>query len=338
MTRVFVIAEAGVNHGGDLGRALAMVDAAADSGADAVKFQTFRAELLASPSAPTAQYQRAAAAGLSQLEMLRSLELSEPSHCAIADRCMARGIEFMSTPFDAASAGFLASIGMRRIKVPSGELTNVPFLRQLAALELPLIVSTGMSSLEEVSHAVATLRSASAGSSPDPVLLHCTSNYPAAPADINLRAMVTMREATGLPVGYSDHTLGITAAIVAAALGASVIEKHFTLDRSLPGPDHAASLEVDELRDLVRAVREASVMLGSPEKRPSASELVVREVVRRSVAAARPMSVGHRLCEEDLTCLRPGTGMSPDQLPSLVGRVTRRNLDRGQLIRPEDLL
>jgi N,N'-diacetyllegionaminate synthase len=336
MGDTFIIAEAGVNHCGSVERALDMVDAAAGCGADAVKFQTFSTDLLVSSSAPTAAYQRTAVGAARQEEMLRGLELARDDHRRIVERCALRGIEFMSTPFDAGAAGFLVSAGMRRMKVPSGELTNDGFLLHLASLGLPLIVSTGMATLGEVRHAVGILgRLPDRAIGPPLVLLHCTSNYPVAPADVNLRAMRTMADEFGLPVGYSDHTLGITAAVAASALGAVVIEKHFTLDRSLPGPDHAASLEPDGLRALVTAVREVEQMLGSPEKRPSSSELPVRDVVRRSVAAARPLSSGQRLRADDLTCLRPGTGIPPGELQSLVGRTILRDVGGGMLLERE---
>jgi N,N'-diacetyllegionaminate synthase len=335
MGKTFIIAEAGVNHCGSVEKALDLVDVAAASGADAVKFQTFSTDLLVSPAAPTAEYQRAAVGVERQGEMLRKLELSREAHVRLAQRCASRGIEFMSTPFDLGSAEFLVSIGMRRMKVPSGELTNDGFLRALASMGIPLVVSTGMATLDEVRHAAAIVRHAPVlhepGSMPL-VFLHCTSNYPAQPADVNLRAMQTIAEATGVPVGYSDHTLGIGAALAAVALGAEIIEKHFTLDRGLPGPDHAASLEPDGLKLLVRSVRDVEAMLGSPEKRPTASELPVRDVVRRSIAAARPLVAGQRISEGDLTCLRPGTGIAPRELPSLVGRTVLCDVAAGALL------
>lgn len=333
MGETFIIAEAGVNHCGSVERALKMVDAAAECGADAVKFQTFSTDLLVSSSAPTAAYQRTAVGAASQAEMLRGLELSRDAHHRVVERCQRRGIEFMSTPFDRDAADFLVSLGMRRMKVPSGELTNDGFLRYVASLGLPLIVSTGMATLDEVRHAVGVIgRQPGPRSEPKLVLLHCSSNYPTACVDVNLRAMRTMADDTGLPVGYSDHTLGINASVAATALGAVVIEKHFTLDRSLPGPDHAASLEPDGLGALVTAVREVERMLGSPEKRPSAPELAVRDVARRSVAAARPLSSGQRLSADDLTCLRPGTGIPPGELHSLVGRTILCDVGEGMLL------
>jgi N,N'-diacetyllegionaminate synthase len=335
MSNVTIIAEAGVNHNGDVDRALEMVDIAADAGADAVKFQTFSTDLLVSASAPTAAYQQSAVGVARQEQMLRGLELTRAAHHRIVERCALRGIEFMSTPFDWGAAEFLVSIGMSRVKVPSGELTNDGFLRRLAGLGLPLIISTGMATLEEVQHAMGIIeqqRRRERTSEPSVVLLHCTSSYPAAPTEVNLRAMRTMADSLGVPVGYSDHTLGINAAVAAVALGAVVIEKHFTLDRTLPGPDHAASLEPDGLRSLVAAIREVESMLGSPDKRPSASELPIRDVARRSVAAARSLCSGQQLTGDDLICLRPGNGIPPGELQSLIGRTILRDVGGGTLL------
>lgn len=338
MEKSFIIAEAGVNHCGSVERALDMVDVAADCGADAIKFQTFDTDHLVSASAPTVDYQRIAVGESRQDRMLEALELPKDAHHMIVERCARRGIEFMSTPFDLGSAGFLVALGMRRLKVPSGELTNDVFLQGLSALRLPLIVSTGMATLDEVRRAIAILSPGGAPSRegiPRLVLLHCTSNYPTHPLDVNLRAMATMASELGLPVGYSDHTLGINASVAAVALGAVVIEKHFTLDRTLPGPDHAASLEPDGLGDLVRSIREVEAMLGSPEKKPTPSELPIRAAVRRSVASARALVRGQRLTVEDLTCLRPGVGIPPSELPSLVGRLVLRDVARGTLLERE---
>lgn len=335
MDKSFIIAEAGVNHCGSVERALDMVDVAAGCGADAIKFQTFDTDLLVSTSAPTADYQRTAVGESRQDRMLRALELPKEAHGLIVERCARRSIEFMSTPFDLGSAAFLVSLGMKRLKVPSGELTNDVFLQGLSALGLPLIVSTGMATLAEVRHAVSVLSPGAAACRdgiPALVLLHCTSNYPAHPLDVNLRAMATMASELGLPVGYSDHTLGINASVAAIALGAVVIEKHFTLDRTLPGPDHAASLEPGGLAELVRSVREVEAMLGSPEKQPSPSEFAVRAVARRSVASARALVRGQCIAVDDLTCLRPGSGIPPSELTSLVGKVVLRDVSPGTLL------
>ena len=294
--RCFIIAEAGVNHNGSDELALRLVEAAADAGADAVKFQTFRAELLAKPGSEKAVYQKSQTGAGDQLSMLRELELSESQHRLLQPRCEQLGIEFMSTPFDQPSVDFLLDLGVRRLKIPSGELTNHPFLKYISTKGVPLILSTGMASLEEVQDAVQVVRSVREQHAfTEPLaevltLLHCTSNYPAARENVNLRAMQTLHQATGLPVGYSDHTEGILVAPVAAALGATVIEKHFTLDHSLPGPDHAASLEPDELSEMIRNIRNVETLLGSSEKTPTQSELLVRDVVRRSVTLTRQVS------------------------------------------------
>jgi N-acetylneuraminate synthase len=323
MTRsVFVIAEAGVNHGGDLGRARALVDVAAAAGADAVKFQTFTADRLVTRGAAAAEYQQRALGGeISQHAMLSRLELSPAAHEALRAHCADRGIEFMSTPFDPDSAVYLAKLGVRRLKISSGDVTNVPMLEVVGGLGLPVILSTGMADLAEVEAAVATLRASGLA---DLVLLQCVSNYPADPADTNLRVMDTYAARFGVPVGLSDHTLGLTIAIAAVARGARWLEKHFTLDRTLPGPDHQASLEPAELAALVRAVRAVEAALGDGVKRPVPAELPVRAVARKSVVAARDLPAGALIGPDDLVVLRPGTGLPPGRLRDLVGRRTAR--------------
>lgn len=318
--RTFVIAEAGVNHNGDLALARKLVDVAADAGADAVKFQTFSVDRLVTPTAAPAEYQRRTGAA-SQHEMLRQLELSPAAHEDLAAHCATRGIEFMSTPFDPESARFLAGLGVRRLKVPSGEITNLPLLEVVGSFGRQVILSTGMAEMAEVETAVATLRRAGAS---DLVVLQCVSNYPAEAAATNLRVMDTYAQAFGVPVGLSDHTVGLTIAIAAVARGARYLEKHFTLDRTLPGPDHQASLEPDELAALVRAVRDVEAAIGDGIKRPAPSELPVRDVARKSLVAARDLTAGSVLRQEDLVILRPGTGISPARLPEVVGRRTAR--------------
>lgn len=340
---VFVIAEAGVNHNGDVERALAMVDVAKASGADAIKFQTFAADRLASPHAEKAEYQKRETGDGDQHAMLKALEMSEEMHRALIQRCAEVGIEFMSTPFDEEAADLLLGLGMARIKVPSGEIVSHPFLRHLAATDMPLILSTGMATLAEIQEAldvVARTREVhghTASMAERVTVLHCTSNYPAEPDELNLRAMQTIAEATGLPVGYSDHSLGIAVAPAAVALGAQVIEKHFTLDRALPGPDHRASLEPDELTEMIRNIRTVERALGSSEKRPSESELKVRAVARRSVAARGDLPSGHVLSMSDLILLRPGTGIEPRDMERLVGRRLERALKAGDLFVWSDL-
>ncbi len=330
MPQVFIIAEAGVNHNGSLDLALRLVDAAKASGADAVKFQTFRADLLATRSARKAPYQeRPTANAESQFEMLQRLQLDAAAHQRLIDYCREIGIQFLSSPFDAESADLLDTLNVPLYKVPSGEITNLPFLQHMARKRKPLILSTGMSTLGEVEEAVHVLQAAGATLL---TLLHCVTEYPAPYAEVNLRAMLTLKAAFGLPVGYSDHTLGIDIAIAAAALGAEVIEKHFTLDRSLPGPDHAASLEPAELQQMVAAIRHVEVALGTGIKAPAACELPNLAVARKSVVAARSLSMGHQLATGDLEIKRPGSGLAPKLLAALIGRTLRASVSKDEII------
>ena len=330
MSHVFVIAEAGVNHNGSLDLALKLVDAAKSSGADAVKFQTFRADLLATRSAHKAAYQeRTTANSESQFQMLQRLELDEAAHRCLIEHCREVGIQFLSSPFDAQSADLLDAMDLPLYKIPSGEITNLPFLEHLAGKGRPLILSTGMSTLGEVEEAVELLKTAGAT---ELTLLHCVTEYPAPYADVNLRAMLTLKMAFGLPVGYSDHTPGIEIAIAAVALGAEVIEKHFTLDRSLPGPDHAASLEPGELQQMVTAIRHVEAALGNGIKAPAACELPNISVARKSLVALRPLPAGHRLTAGDLDIKRPGNGLAPKMIPALIGRTLRAGLDKDEVI------
>lgn len=335
MPHVFIIAEAGVNHNGSLDLAMRLVDAAKASGADAVKFQTFRADLLATRSAHKAAYQeRTTASTESQFEMLQRLELDTTAHRSLIDHCRKIGIQFLSSPFDMASADLLEEMDVPLFKVPSGEITNLPFLQHIASKKRPVILSTGMSTLGEVEEAVQVMTGAGA---PNVTLLHCVTEYPAPYAEVNLRAMQTLRSAFGLPVGYSDHTPGIDIAIAAVALGADVIEKHFTLDRSLPGPDHKASLEPAELQQMVDAIRHVEIALGTGIKAPAPCELSNISVARKSVVAARPLPVGHRLTKEDLEIKRPGNGLAPKLLPALIGRTLRAEVAKDGLIRWDHL-
>ena len=340
---VFIIAEAGVNHNGDLDRALQMVDAAAAAGADAVKFQTFSTDLVIGPTAEKAEYQKRETGEGSQRDMVRPLELSDSDHEQLAERCDQQGIEFMSTPFDKGSVDLLIRLGMKRMKVPSGEITNFPFLRYLVQQGLPLIVSTGMATLQEVEEAVDFIERTRADAgltapmAEQVVILHCTSNYPAACSDVNLRAMQTIASATGLPVGYSDHTLGIAVSTAAVGMGAVVIEKHFTLDKTLIGPDHTASLDVAELTAMVRQIRDVEAALGSPIKAPTESEIPVRAVVRRSVTAGRDLAIGEILTEADLMLLRPASGIPAKQLDEVIGRSLKFAVAEGQPLQWTDL-
>lgn len=330
MPHVFIIAEAGVNHNGSLDLALQLVDAAKASGADAVKFQTFRADMLATRSAHKAPYQeRTTASSESQFEMLQRLELDAAAHQRLIEHSREIGIQFLSSPFDAQSADLLATMDVPLFKVPSGEITNLPFLQHVARKGRPVILSTGMSTLGEVEEAVHVLQDAGASQL---TLLHCVTEYPAPYAEVNLRAMQTLKRAFGLPVGYSDHTPGIDIAIAAVALGAEVIEKHFTLDRSLPGPDHAASLEPGELQQMVAAIRHVEVALGTGIKAPAPCELPNLSVARKSVVAARSLPAGHQIATGDVDVKRPGNGLAPKFLPALIGRTLRVSLAKDEVI------
>ena len=323
----FIIAEAGVNHNGDLALAKRLIEAAAEAGADAVKFQTFRGERLVSPTARKAAYQMAATgAEESQLDMIQRLELPPEAFGELKRHCEARGALFLSTPFDAESADLLEALGVAAFKIPSGELTNPALLSHVGRKGKPVILSTGMATLDEVRAAVDTLRRAGAR---ELAVLHCVSSYPADPADANLRAMATLAEAFHVPVGYSDHTPGIEVALAAAALGACVIEKHVTLDRTLPGPDHRASLEPGEFAALVRGVRTVESALGDGRKRPAPSEADTAAVARRSLVAARDVPVGATLTEDALAVLRPGTGLSPALRDQVLGRTATRRIPAG---------
>ena len=308
-----------------------LIDAAARAGADAIKFQTFKADRLATSRAPKAAYQRLATGGAeTQLEMLRRLELPQESYAALRDRCRRKGLVFLSSPFDEESADFLVQLKIPLIKIPSGELTNLRFLAHVANSGRPVVLSTGMAAMAEVGRAVNAITSVG---NLRVALLHCISNYPADPAEANLRAMDTMRAAFGVPVGFSDHTEGIEVALAAAALGASVIEKHFTLDKTLPGPDHRASLAAADLHGMVKAIRKVESSLGTGEKRPAKSEAAVAAAVRKSLVAARDIPAGAVLTENLITLKRPGTGLPPDMLPRIVGQRTRKGISAGTLFR-----
>jgi N-acetylneuraminate synthase len=331
----FVIAEAGVNHNGAIAVARQLVDVAASAGADAVKFQTFVADRLATPAAQKASYQSATTGDSeTQLEMLRRLELSKEAHYELSEMCAARGILFLSTPFDEESADFLESLGVTAFKIPSGELTNLPFLEHIGRKGKPVILSTGMATLEEVRDALQTILTAG---STEVVLLHCVSCYPAAPPDVNLRAMETMRQAFRRPVGYSDHTLGIEVSLAAVAMGACVIEKHFTLDRTLPGPDQRASLEPAELEALLKSIRTIEQSFGNGVKVPAAAEREIADVARKSVVAATYISAGTILKRELLAIRRPGTGLRPELRDSLIGRRAAQAIPAGSLVRMDQL-
>ncbi len=331
----FIIAEAGVNHNGDLELAKRLVDTAVDAGANAVKFQSFKSEGVASVKAPKAEYAQATTdASESHLEMLKRLELSVESHRELLVYCQERKILFMSTPFDEPSADLLAELGMAVMKIPSGEINNLQFLSYIAAMGKPIILSTGMSYLGEVERAVRRIRDAGVN---DIVLLQCVSNYPANPAHANLRTMQTMSAAFGCPAGYSDHTEGVEAALVAVALGACVLEKHITLDRNMPGPDHRSSMAPDAFKTLVSQIRTVESTLGSGIKTPVESEADTLRVIRRSLALRQALPAGTVLREEMLTALRPATGIHPEHIDLVVGRRLVRDLPARTLLTWQDL-
>lgn len=310
MKSPIIIAEAGVNHNGDFDLALRMVEAAKDAGADYIKFQTFKAEKLVTPDSITADYQKANNEGDSQMEMLRRLELSFEDFKTIALYCKEVGIGFLSTPFDRESIKFLADMGMDYMKVPSGEITNLPYLREIAATGIPAIISTGMCGLEDIRMAIDVFYKA--GYKKEQLtLLQCNTEYPTPMRDVNLKAMVTIRKEFDVATGYSDHTKGYEVAIAATSLEAAVIEKHFTLSRKMKGPDHQASLEPEELAAMISAIRNVSEALGSGEKRVTESEKKNMAIARKSIVAARNIKKGETFTEENLTTKRPGTGLSP---------------------------
>jgi len=322
---VFIIAEAGVNHNGDPDLAIRLVDCAADAGADAVKFQTFVTDKLVTRAAKQAEYQTAnLGTSEGQFEMLRKLELSPQAHHSLVEHCARRGIKFMSTAFDDPSIELLHGIGCTPWKIPSGEITNLPYLRKIGSFGQNIILSTGMATLGEVESALAALEGA--GALRDRIaVLHCTTEYPAPFEEVNLRAMVSMGKTFGLRFGYSDHTAGLEVSIAAVALGASVIEKHFTMGKEMPGPDHTASLDPKELADLVRAIRHVESALGDGIKRPGVGERKNIVCVRKSIVAARPIKAGERLSFDNLTAKRPGTGISPMQWDGIVGKTAARD-------------
>jgi N-acetylneuraminate synthase/N,N'-diacetyllegionaminate synthase len=327
---VFIIAEAGVNHNGSLKIAKQLIDAAKDAGADAVKFQTFKTENVITRNAEKAKYQKdSGAEGETQFDMVKKLELSAHEFRELSDYCWKKGIMFLSSPFDIESVDLLADIGVPAFKIASGEITNFPLMKRVAEKGKPIILSTGMSSLDEVAEAVEFLRKAGSG---EIILLHCTSEYPAKFGDVNLRAMATMKNAFGLPVGFSDHTPGIVAPIAAAALGACIIEKHFTLDKGLPGPDHKASLSPDELKRMVLGIRNVEKAMGDGKKEPRNGEEEIRKVARKSIVAAVPIIKGQVIKEVMLAIKRPGTGLEPKKIALVVGKIAKRNISADEMI------
>jgi len=352
----YIIAEAGVNHNGSLDLARQLIDIAAEAGADAVKFQTFKAQSLVSRSAPKAEYQvRTTAQTETQFEMISKLELDAEAHRQLIDYCQNKQIQFLSTPFDFESVDLLVrTFDLPCLKIPSGEITNGPLLLHIAQMNKPVILSTGMSTLQEVKEALGVLAHGFTANGQEPSinafrkafnsrpgqdclrekvrLLHCTTEYPAPFEDVNLRAMDTLAETFGLPVGLSDHTPGIAVAIAAVARGAVVIEKHFTLNRSLPGPDHRASLEPDELKALVRSIRQVEVALGDGIKQPAPSEMKNLAVARKSLVVKADIAAGEPFTMENLAAKRPGGGVTPMEYWTLLGRKAQRNYRQGEMV------
>lgn len=336
MSKVLIIAEAGVNHNGSYERAKQMINTAQKCGVDFIKFQTFKAEAIANRFATQAEYQKKNLGNTpgtsgSQVEMLKSLEISFNSFISLNEYCHQSGIRFMSTPFDLESIDFLASIGMEYMKIPSGEITNLPYLRKIAKLHMPVIMSTGMCRLGEIEEAMDVLYNGGMNID-DITLLHCNTEYPTPYTDVNLSAMETLRRAFGTKVGYSDHTQGIEVAIAAVAMGATVIEKHFTLDKTLPGPDHVASLDPIELKNMVISIRHIESAIGLSTKRVSSSEAKNIEVARKSIVAAKKIEKDEILTEENLTVKRPGTGISPMKWDDVIGKKAPRSFIEDELI------
>lgn len=331
--KVYIIAEAGVNHNGSLGIAKKLIDVAKLSGADAVKFQTFKTELCITRSAKKADYQvrNTGLAEESQFEMVKKLELNEAAHHELIAYCQQSGIQFLSTPFDHESIELLHNLGLQTFKIPSGEITNLPYLRHIGRYNKKIILSTGMANMAEIEAAIDTLTSAGTARK-NISILHANTEYPTPMQDVHLRAMQTIGQAFSLPYGYSDHTRGIEVPIAAVALGASVIEKHFTLDRNMEGPDHKASLEPDELSAMVQSIRNIELALGSPIKQPSPSEAKNKAIARKSIVAKTVIKKGERLSEDNLAVKRPGTGISPMRWDELLGSVAQRDYQADELI------
>jgi N,N'-diacetyllegionaminate synthase len=330
--RTLIIAEAGVNHNGDLGLAKELIDVAVEAGADLVKFQTFNANRQVTHTAKKADYQTNTTDGNeTQHEMLRRLELTEAMHKELIAHCVLRNIGFFSTAFDIESVNLLVKLGQNQFKIPSGEITNLPYLRHIGQLGKPVILSTGMATLGDIEAAIEVLEQAGT-SRANLTLLHCTTEYPTPMAEVNLRAMQSIQSAFGVAVGYSDHTQGIEVAIAAVALGATVIEKHFTIDRNLPGPDHKASLEPAELTAMVTAIRNIEVALGDGIKRLTPSEAKNKPVARKSLVASKAIKAGEIFSAQNVTAKRPGTGISPMRWDEVIGSVALKAYEEDDLI------
>ncbi len=329
---VFIIAEAGVNHNGDINLAKKLIDVALDSGSDAVKFQTFKAENLVAVNAPKAEYQKHTTdADESQFEMIKKLEMDVNTHKELLAYAKKRNIMFLSTPFDHDSIELLCDLGLEIFKIPSGEITNLPYLRHIGKLNKKIIISTGMADIGEIEDALDVL--IQAGTTKDKItVLHCNTEYPTPYEDVNLTAMVTIGRTFNVKYGYSDHTLGIEVAVAAAALGASVIEKHFTLDKNMDGPDHKASLEPHELKAMIQAIRNIESALGDGIKKPGKSEIPNIVIARKSIIAKKPIKKGEIFTKENLTVKRPGNGISPMRWDEIIGKRARKDYDNDELI------
>lgn len=326
-----IIAEAGVNHNGSLTEAKKLVDIAVSAGADYVKFQTFKAEKLTVTNCPTAEYQKKTTGDSAQMEMLKKLELSYPEFIELREYCHKKGIGFLSTPFDLESIEFLASLNLDFMKVPSGEITNLPYLRKIAETHIPVIISTGMATMDEIADCLVPFREQGYDEK-NIILLHCNTQYPTPYNDVNLNAMQTMNRYFGLPVGYSDHTRGLEVPVAATALGAVVIEKHFTSSRLAEGPDHAASLEPDELAEMVRMIRNVELALGNSKKVRTESEKGNVNIARKSIVAAKKIKKGEIIEEQSLICKRPGMGLSPMLWDKVVGTIAIKDFDPDDFI------
>ena len=332
MDKTLIIAEAGVNHNGSVEIAKRMIDAATNAGADAVKFQTFKAEKVVSKFASKAEYQKETTQrDESQLEMIKKLELGPNAHKELIDYCRKNGVMFLSSPFDLESIELLDTLGLSMLKIPSGEITNLPYLKKIGSLKKKIVLSTGMSDLREIGDALSILTHAGTAKE-DITVLHCNTEYPTPYEDVNLRAMLTIKETFKIKVGYSDHTPGIEVSIAAAALGATVIEKHFTLNKSMEGPDQKASLEPGKLKAMVQAIRNVEKSLGDGTKKPSRSELKNIAAIRKSILAARNIREGEIFTEGNLAAKRPGEGISPMEWDKVIGQTAKRNFEDGQLI------
>ncbi|MGE5499433.1 MAG: N-acetylneuraminate synthase [Syntrophothermus sp.] len=328
--KTYIIAEAGVNHNGSLELAMKLVEAAKEAGADAVKFQTFKAEKLVSRKAVKAEYQmNSTSADESQFNMIKKLELSQDDHIKLFDFCKKTGIEFLSSPFDEESADFLDEIGLEIFKIPSGEITNIPFLKHIAQKGKKIILSTGMSQLGEIEEALSVINAYNTG---DVVLLHCVTEYPAPYGEINLRAMLTLKQAFNIRVGYSDHSPGIEISLAAIALGAEVIEKHFTLDKNLPGPDHKASLEPEELKNMIASIRNIEKSLGDGIKRPAECEIKNIHIARKSLVAVTDIAEGELISLSNISVKRPGSGILPKYLEQVIGKRARTSIAAEEVV------